>query len=168
MEASKILKTLIDILFFLLAAVLIGVILLQLFLNFDDKAIAINGELMLWNDVGIKYWFIFTLGILISFLYLASIYYLRKAVKEMVEGQIFNVAVSEHLRRSGKILVSLSILSIILFFLKRLSENQISIGFEGSLSNSNLFMIIIGLFFMLTSEVINKGIQIKSENDLTI
>jgi len=70
---------------------------------------------------------------------------------------------------------------MIVFFLRKGVQAEVIINFSQDLLSgvlklqldpfdwkSGLFMVVIGLFLMLTGRVIKEGIDLKSENDLTI
>ena len=47
-------------------------------------------------------------------------------------------------------------------------NGQLTVGLDFDSFNSFVFMIILGLVFLLMSKVIKRGVQLKLENDLTI
>ena len=111
--------------------------------------------------------FVFIAGVL-EIIFITVIFYLKKGIRAMVPQNFFHDTVAKNLNKVGAILMLVSIGKIMLKFIKELSEGMMNIGIDSSAIDSKLFMIIISIFLMLTSKVINEGLVIKSENDLTI
>jgi len=86
----------------------------------------------------------------------------------MLKDQMFSAEVARCINISGVLLCIMSIVTVILNFSKDLSDGLLKIELDPFDWKSSLFMVIIGLFLMLTSRVIREGLEIKSENELTI
>ena len=96
------------------------------------------------------------------------VFFLRKGVHIMVCNQMFHPDVAKYFHRSGLLLVILSAAEVIINFSQDLLSGVLKLQLDPFDWKSGLFMVVIGLFLMLTGRVIKEGIDLKSENDLTI
>lgn len=101
-------------------------------------------------------------------IFVAIVFFLRKGVRIMVKDQMFSVEVARYINIAGVLLCIMSVVTVVLNFSKDLSNGLLKIELDPFDWKSGIFMVIIGLFLMLTSRVIKEGIVIKSENELTI
>ena len=105
----------------------------------------------------------------ISYLiFVAIVFFLRKGVRIMVNDQLFSSDVVKYINVAGILLCVMSVVTVILNFGKDLSKGFFKIELDPFDWKSGFFMVIIGLFLMLTSRVIKEGVELKSENELTI
>lgn len=96
---------------------------------------------------------------------LIAVYYLKKSMKDLVNGVYFSEKVIKSFRSLGVLLVVMSIIEFIaILVLEILINSELLI----KLDSSNLFYFVLGLFFMFLSEIFQKGRTMKEENDLTI
>jgi len=171
MKINILFKTLIDILFILHCAGLIGFIFILPFgifsINIADVSVTGYEEL---TRLPILYW----VGIAFSFLsyviLLFGLYYLRRTAKYVLKNNFIKTQVIENLKRSGKMLTLAGVFLIttyIIFWLSKLSLGSIKLTY-GTNVMIPLFLIIIGIFFMLQSNALLKAKLVKEENDLTI
>lgn len=116
---------------------------------------SVSAARMLFHSV--SYIFFFTI-----------IFYLRKSIQHIVKSNFFNWEVARNLNITGVLLLIVSLSTIVINFLQELFDGMLNLGIDPFNLNSELFLSIIGLFFMLMSRAINEGIKLKSENDLTI
>lgn len=169
MSLSKTLLIAIDILIaFMLLIITISIVFFLSFINSDgfDFFIFISEDgLKSTNQIGIIKILFHSISYLFFF---AIVYYLRKSLKHMVKNHFFSTEVAKNLNMTGLLLTLVSLSTIVVNFLKQIFDGILKLGIDPFNLNSELFMTIIGLFFMLMSRVINEGIKLRSENELTI
>lgn len=97
-----------------------------------------------------------------------GVFWLKKSTRKLVNREFYNPQVINSFNKSGKAFVFVGLASLIISFLAHLildSRLNISITPWG---NSNFYLIITGLFFLLFGKVLAQGKILKDENDLTI
>ncbi len=167
MNLSRTLVILLDIFFFLMVLIIAASIAMTIYTIYQTEE-SFFQELAELDGSGI-YYLIHTLVVgSAQFIYLAIIYYFRKGIKGMVEHNFFHMDVSKYLNVAGKLLALVSVVSIFFKFILPLFVGSFSLSMETSLLESEVFIVIIGLFLMLMSRVIKVGLTLKSENELTI
>ena len=165
-----ILKTLIDLLFYLLGLgilLAIGVFFISLF-NLDFKWLLLLGsstEVTTPITVSVT-----ILNYSISIIFFFGVGYLREAVKAFMEKKIFQLKTVSYFKRSG---IYLSICATLGFISRslaiiylRIDNNKTDYGL--GYSSLLIFMLICGLCFILISQILKESVAIKEENDLTI
>lgn len=168
MNVSKILLLLLDLFFFLmLLFFFVGAGFMMYVAIIDDVP-----WYMVTND-GVEdfnYKALFRiLSDSISYLtFVTIVFFLRKGVRMMVKGQMFSAEVAKYINFSGVLLCIMSAVTVVLNFSKDISDGLFKIELDPFDWKSGFFMVIIGLFLMLTSRVIKEGVEIKTENELTI
>lgn len=170
MKKLHLLKTFIDIFWFISLIIVAGLIIITPIIFFSsepfDIHIKINGEKITVLDIPSKIMIIILLAAAICFVY--GIYLLRKLLDLFSKRQIFEELPISLLNKIGKCFLLASVLtSIPTFFYNAVFRNNISLDFGGSFE-SFLFTASLGLFFMVLSEVFQMGKTIKEENDLTV
>ncbi|HBY67602.1 MAG TPA: hypothetical protein DEG69_07540 [Flavobacteriaceae bacterium] len=103
-------------------------------------------------------------------IFLLGLYYLKKTAKHVLNNNFLKTPVIENLKRSGNMLTIAGIFLMVtytVFWLSTLSLGTIKLTY-GTNIMIPLFLIIIGLFFILQSNALFKAKSIKEENDLTI
>jgi len=166
MKKSILFKTLIDILFFLLCFGLLGALLLAP-TGFATISME-NKEVEHWDVFS---WLFLFFSVLSYIALLLGIKHLRSAARFMLNQNKFHPKTGSLLKKSGQYLIYSSVASYVLFaiiFVKRLFLDA---KFEVILDNNGLlqlFITIVGLFFIMQSEVLLKAASYKEENDLTI
>ncbi len=101
---------------------------------------------------------------LLAMLY--CVYLFRKTIRYFQKGKPFDVYVISNYKTIGNILVLVGVISAIMVFVIRL-EFRSSLIFSFGIS-PNLFMVGLGLFFMVLSETFKVAKTAKDENELTI
>lgn len=158
MKNSLLFKSLIDILFFLHVLGLF-VILLRFPLGIFDVT-----EM---EPLHLGEWIILIIYCFIYLVLLRGLFFLRKTARKLLQNKIFTRYVAYSTMISGYHFI----IAGILLFLIKLSENLFQLNFESipkSFSVTPIFLLMVGLFFILQSEILLKAIDIKGENDLTI
>jgi len=177
MREISLLKFLINIFYYLVLFATIAIVLFVIvsavffdgvgfFVN-SDTYVVLNEELShakSWRDYAV------VLGGIISMLiFLTSIYHLRNATLKIVNGEMYHKKVIHHLRLTGQFMILYVIFKSLFEFIKKLIYVQeFTIGFDFDGYDSSIFLIILGLFFMLIARVLDHARLVKTENDLTI
>jgi hypothetical protein len=125
----------------------------------------VNGKPM--SEAGIET-MILAVFIFISCGFFVYAAYLFKKILELFQKKkIFDDTVIKHLDQTGKaILIGYVIYALSAFFYTTLVENTISL--ELNVTLDSLFIVGLGLFFIVLSEVFLMAKNIKEENDLTV
>lgn len=158
MKNSLLFKSLIDILFFLHVLGLFAIVLWFPLGIFEGVNIE---PLHPWE------WIILTIYCILYLIFLRGLFFLRKVARELLQNKIFTKHAAYSTMISGYHFIFVGILFLLLI----LSEKLFQLNFESfpkSFSITPIFLIIVGLFFTIQSEILLKAIEIKGENDLTI
>ena len=171
MKTNRVLKTLIDILFILHCVGLIGFLFILPFgifsINIAEAPVTSYKEL---TELPILYWMGIALSFLSYIIFLFGLYYLRRTANYVLNNNFMQIQVIENLKRSGNMFSIAGVFLMVtyaIFWLSRLSLGTIKLTYGTNLMIP-LFLIIIGLFFILQSNALFKAKSIKEENDLTI
>ncbi len=179
MNSIRLLNALISIFYFVLLVSAFAFCAYFLYISFSEGGVGLmidkaKGDVMvsapnLSDKMGIKDYGYLLLMFLEIVFFIKAIYHLRKATLKMIRNEMFNLTVSSNLKMAG--------ISMIIYMLnKMLCElykdviylGHFSVGFDFSGFDSSIFILILGLFFILFSNVIKNGISLKNENELTI
>jgi len=170
MRTNFILKTIIDILFFILSIGAILSILMTFVSVFTldfEKLTYISYPLPKENDWIIP---ITVLNILIPIFFFLGIGYLREVAKCFLKKKWYRENIAKYFRLSGRYLTITSILGFASYILYTFTTENPCRSPESSLKYSYLilFMLITGLCFIMISRILKETIEAKQENDLTI
>lgn len=168
MKTITILKTLINIYYYLMIVALVAgfiTIPLLLFTNqpytmsLFDRQIDI-GQLSVGESI-----LIITLLGLVLYFYFRAIQVMRNTVKELVVGQYFSERVITNFKKMGTLFLICGVgFFVVNTVIKLLLENKLSVGLDSSL----FLFVITGLFFLFLSEVFKVAKDATEENNLTI
>ncbi|WP_308991558.1 DUF2975 domain-containing protein [Mariniflexile litorale] len=186
MKTIKKLKSLIDILFF----ILIGIAILQLLFwgiayFFTDLLFApmSNNSVifkMLFSTFFNWRMFFIPLTIAVNFvLFIIAISFLRKSVSLFMQSDFYNNQVIKNFKIVGSLFVFIGVSSIIVqLFFALYFKNTIKIEDDifikilsiasAAIDLKSIFSIVIGLFFLLFSKIFENSRILKQENELTI
>ena len=165
MKRNILFKSLIDILFFFLCFGILGVIFILPF-----GSININQAQLKLEDWKVLHWGIFALTFVAYFTFLTAIYQLRKVAHLMLKNKILTESIALRLKKSGKLLITSGLiysLIVLLVWIYKLYDGKISFLYDSD-SLTPLFIIIIGVFFLIQSDVIITAKIASEENNLTI
>jgi len=186
MKTLNFLKTFINIIFasFVLLFILgiLGLISLFFFTNYLPPIF--QGYGMLFNQNFGWGVYLVPLSYVLGFiLFTISIYYLKKCIKPFQESNFYSEVVIKNLRRVGYLFILIStstvLIRIIAVIYIKTMTNGIVLNFKYSglqlinslvstVEISSIFLLIIGLFFLLFSKAFENAKSLKQENDLTI
>ncbi len=112
------------------------------------------------------------IGLIVSvlsyFLFVYAIYLLKKTVTLFIKGKIFDNKVISNLSSIGKIFIIVTLIINTVEFIFKVTTTQKATLMINSGFDSFLFVISIGLFFIIISEVFKIAKNMKDENELTI
>lgn len=112
------------------------------------------------------------IGLIVSvlsyFLFVYAIYLLKKTVTLFIKGKIFDNKVISNLSSIGKIFIIVTLIINTVEFIFKVATTQKATLMINSGFDSFLFVISIGLFFIIISEVFKIAKNMKDENELTI
>ena len=166
MKRTKLFKNLIDILYFFLCFGLLGVLFLA---PTGFATISMENKDVEYWDVFSWLFFIFSMISYITML--IGIKHLKNAAKYMLDQNKFHPKIAIFLKKSGQYLIFSSLMGYAMFVMLFIKKMVFDSKFEVILDNNGLlqiFITIIGIFFILQSDVLNKAATYKEENDLTI
>ena len=168
MKKLNILKTLVDILWLISCIPLIPLTLFfGVYMFFDEDVLKLFN--VLDEDIIITPWYLKTLVLLIIVLVLISIYsffLFRKTLRYFQQHRPFDNFVIETYNKIGNLLMISGISGSVLNFGFHLSfKNSVKLNFGIS---PYIFVICLGLFFMVLSETFKVAKKAKEENELTI
>ena len=111
-------------------------------------------------------------------LFILSVYYLKKCINPFIKSDFYSSIVIKNLKKSGGIFVFIGVSTIffrfisVVYIINSVPMQGLSwfsfIAFISSIDISTIFLIIIGLFFLLFSNAFENAKSLKQENDLTI
>jgi hypothetical protein len=185
MKAIKILRVLINILYMSLFIIFILGILFLIAVFFFNEYLPyyLHGFKMLYSSFFDWKMFLIPFSTVVNFiLFILSVYYLRKCIKPFIASDFYSTTVISNLKKAGKLFVFIGVTKILFRLISALYLiNSIPIqGLSGfsfitsfttfisSIDVTTIFLIIIGLFFLLFSNAFENAKSLKEENDLTI
>lgn len=170
MRKIFILRSILHFMVFFMVLGAIGLVIfvpIVLFVPDADIPVKIKGVSVELNDVGAK--IILVISTIAYLLYVYSIYLLKKTVNLFISKNIFAPEVIRNLKNIGKLFIIVALmLSVPLFVYQVVFTRHIDFELTSYYSDSMLFNIAIGLFFMILSEVFKMAKNFKEENELTI
>ncbi|MEO9659922.1 MAG: DUF2975 domain-containing protein [Maribacter dokdonensis] len=166
MRHTELFKVLIDILFYTLC---LGLLVILFFGPLGLNSIAQeNNFVQEWDAIS---WLILVISILSYILLIIGVKYLKNVAGIMTKNIGFSPSVQINLKKSGKSLIFSSLLNYLtyaLVFVKQLILNvPVEIIFDNNLL-LQVFITIVGLYFIIQSDILKMTYNIKTENDLTI
>lgn len=166
MRHIQLFKSVIDILFYALFLGLLAVLFLgPLGLNSIAQE---NKFVQEWDVIS---WLILGISALAYILLLIGVKYLKNVAGIMTKSISFGPSVQINLRKSGKFLIFSSLLNYLTFALVFVKQLILGVSIEIIFDNNlllQIFITIVGLYFIIQSDILKMTFNIKSENDLTI
>ncbi len=165
MKKTILFKTLVDILYYLHFLGLLGMFLI---IPFDVMNInQVNLKIEDWNFF---HWLILLVSIIVYIIFLRGLYFLRKTAKFLLFNNHFSKDLSTSLNKSGNhflITGLFSFLLMIAFSIFKITQGKIELIHNFN-SMTPLFLMIIGLFFIIQSKTLEIAKNYKEENELTV
>ncbi|MFK2818908.1 DUF2975 domain-containing protein [Flavobacteriaceae sp. LMIT009] len=164
MVRNIIFKTLIDILFIFQGFGILGAFIIIPF--GVTKINQVDLDVYEWS---LQSWILLALGVFAYILFMVGLYFLRKVGRYLLSEKYFSVSVIKNLNKSGSFLILsgvLGVLGFLIIYVIKLNSGTTAI-YNSDISLP-LFISIVGLFFIIQSEVLLSAKTFKEENDLTI
>jgi hypothetical protein len=171
MKKNHLLKNLIDVLFILMVPGFLAFFFIIPVGLFNTRIGDISVQN--WEDVAALpslYWAGIICSMITYLCMLVALFYLKKTARYFLDNNLLKAIVSKNLQRSGTFFLATSIgtvASYIFLWFTKFSGNQISFGYTTDIFLP-LILAIIGLFFMIISNTIEKARITKEEFDLTV
>jgi len=168
------LRRLLDLLFIILILTATATVLLCGIFLFTDSGtplpdvITISSITLKELDFGTKS--ILITGSIAYLIFVYAVFLLKKITRQFSRTKIFEDTIIKQLSQVGYSFIGIAALLYIPSFIYRLTKHNLTIGFDffNNLFNSFLFIISLGLFFMVLSSIFKIAKHIKEENDLTV
>lgn len=170
MRKIFILRALLQFMVFFMTMGAVGLLIIIpvfLFNSDGDLPVKISGNIIDVNTVGGKV--LLVIGGIAYFLYVYAVFLLKKTIDLFIKRLLFDDEVIKKLNLIGKIFVAVALMINIPAFFSSVFFNQhIDFNLTSYYSDSMLFNVAIGLFFMILSEVFKIAKNLKEENELTV
>ncbi len=168
-KPAILLKTILDILFFLLIVSYSGMILYLIYQTLTDVPLdlKVNGNEI--TELSPAIIFILAIKILISAIFIYIIYLLRKVVRSFFKRKLFTPLQITSLNLIGQLIIIFSLTEVLTDFFLSLSLNKARIGISVENSFDSIwFTLALGLFFILLSKSFRYATGLQEENELTV
>lgn len=166
MKSEKLFKILIDAIFILQ---LLG-ISSAIFIIPSGAIIKINMQNQPVEEWSLFHWLILVISFLAYIIFVVGIFYLKKISKGLVDRKYFTILMIKNLQKVGKMFIvsgSFMIGIFLIQFISNLTNKTIRLIYNTELLFS-VFIVAIGLFFLIQSKILEVGKNLKQENELTI
>ena len=165
MKKSFLFKSLVDYLYILNVG---GFLLLLITFSFGFVEInVIKGGDEHWSLLAIS---ISCISVLTCIVFLRGVYYLRKMARHLLIHKYFSKQIIKCLKISGTHFLLAGVMFVVIMILRWI--DKLRVGLFEFVYDTNLmvplFLMIIGLFFMIQSEALLVAKNFKEENDLTV
>mgnify|MGYP001162611206 FL=1 len=171
MKLNKLFKLLIDLAFFLMIPIVVffpGTILYILIFP-QQSIIKVN---IPYTEQGFGSGaLLFTICFFILFLlFFAGFFQLRKFASQLLKKKPFSSEVIKSTKKVGQFFTAAGLGSFVFVGINALltNEGKISITFGISNFSMLLFLLIVGVLFLLLSDAFARALKLKEENDLTV
>ena len=165
MKKSFLFKSLVDYLYILNVG---GFLLLLTTISFGFVEInVIKGGDEHWSLLAIS---ISCISVLTCIVFLRGVYYLRKMARHLLTHKYFSKQIIKYLKISGTHFLLAGVMFVVIMILRWIGK--LRVGLFEFVYDTNLmvplFLMIIGLFFMIQSEALLVAKNFKEENELTV
>ena len=171
MKLNKLFKLLIDLAFYLMVPIVVffpGTILYILI--FPEQTIINVNIPFMENGFGVKALFFMIVFFAHFLLFFAGFYQLRKFAGQLLKKKLFSSEVIKSTKKAGQFFTACGLGSLVFIGINSLltNEGKISITFGISNFSMLLFLLIVGVLFLLLSDAFARALKLKEENDLTV
>ena len=171
MKLNKLFKLLIDLAFFLMIPIVVffpGTILYILIFP-QQSIIKVN---IPYTEQGFGSGaLLFTICFFILFLlFFAGFFQLRKFAGQLLKKKLFSLEVIKSTKKIGQFFTACGLGSLIFVGINSLLTNEGTVSITFGISNFSmlLFLLIVGVLFLLLSDAFARALKLKEENDLTV
>ncbi|WP_416446649.1 DUF2975 domain-containing protein [Leeuwenhoekiella sp. A16] len=113
----------------------------------------------------------FTIVFFVLFVwFFLGFYQLRKFAGQLLKQKLFSKEVIKSTQKAGQFFIACGLGSLIFIAITSIltNEGRISITFGSSNFSLLLFLLIVGVLFLLLCDAFKKALVLKEENDLTV
>lgn len=169
-KAPILLKTILDILFWILIIGLAGGIMLTTASYFFDAPIDIKINNHVITKITLPIFFALLIKIVVAVVFIYIVYLLRRVVRNFFKRKLFTPVQITGLNLIGKLIIIATLIEAGLdFLLNLLIDEKVSLVLSlSSAFDSLLFTLALGLFFILLSKAFNYARNLQQENELTV
>ena len=171
MKLNKLFKLLIDLAFYLMVPVVVffpGTILYILIFP-KQSIIKVN---IPYTEQGFGSGaLLFTICFFILFLlFFAGFFQLRKFAGQLLKKKLFSLEVIKSTKKIGQFFTACGLGSFVFVGINSLLTNEGTVSITFGISNFSLllFLLIVGVLFLLLSDAFARALKLKEENDLTV
>lgn len=171
MKQPILLKTVLDICFFLLLLTFISaVVILVIALVTGEEIILFEVNEETVSDLSLEAFILTVAELFKAALFVYTVYILRKLVRNFFRRKLFTQYQIASLRLIGQLLIVITILEGLIGFAGNLLlAGRITLRISAELSFGSIwFLLAIGLFFIYLSKIFNNARIMKEENELTV
>lgn len=164
MKRNIVFKTLIDILFIFQGFGILGAFLIMPF--GVTKINQINLNVSEWS---VTYWSLLVLSLIAFIVFITGVFFLRKVGRYLLSNQYFAIEVIDNLKKSGRFFIYTGIISFSVFVISwivKFNSGNVLLYYTDIVLP--LFITIVGLFFVIQSDVLMISKEAKEDSDLTI
>lgn len=164
MSRNIIFKTLIDVLFIFQGFGILGTFLIMPF--GVTKINQINMDVSEWS---VTYWGLLALSLIAFIMFIIGVFFLRKVGRYLLSNQYFAIEVVNNLKKSGRFFIYAGIISFSVFIVSwivKFNSGNVLLYYTDIVLP--LFITIVGLFFVIQSDVLMISKEAKEDSDLTI
>lgn len=171
MKPPLLLKTILDISFFLVVLSFIAAIVafgISIFMDSEFIPLELNNRVVTeFTPIAAV---LITGEILIGGLVIYTIYVLRQLARNFFKARIFTKYQSAALKLIGQLIIIVTLFQMLLDILGTIFlEQKVRVGIQFDLSFSSFwFVLAIGLFFIYMSKAFERARVLKEENELTV
>ena len=170
MKPPVLLKTILDICFFLLICSLFSPLTVILYSLIGESPLPIELNNRLITTFNYSTIILLIINYSIAIIYVYIIYLLRKLVRSFFKNAYFTRLQISLFRLTGQLIILATIFEFIVnFYTTVVLDKRIGLSFSIDGSHNNLFYTLaIGLFFIYLGKLFNKSNSLQEENELTI
>lgn len=182
MKTIQILRTLINVIYYTLISVFIfGTIFLLLIFFFPEYLPAIfkSYSTLFYSMFSWKIYLDPLITVINYVLLIVAMFFIKKGISFFLKSDFYNEKVISNLKKAGNIFIFIGISTILIkFYTVLYMQNIIQIRtpflfktyslISATIDLKSIISIIIGLFFLLFSQIFKNASILKQENDLTI
>lgn len=160
-------STLNALIFIIILAIAIGLLITVLSVSGAIPEATFKNEILL-SELDRTHYLFMALNLIVYAVFIYGLFKLRIVSKLFLNNTFYDSELSKNSNLAGKCFVLSGVFWWLFDGLSSIHfNNKISIGVSEK-TFIYLFFIVIGLFFMLTSKLFDKALELKNENDLTI
>ncbi|MCF4100470.1 DUF2975 domain-containing protein [Gillisia sp. M10.2A] len=170
MKPPVLLKTILDICFFLLICSLFSPLELLIHFQMNDSPLPIELNNRLITTFNYNTIILLIINYSITIIYVYIVYLLRKLVRSFFKNAYFTRLQISLFRLIGQLIILATISEFIMsLYTTLVLDKRIGFNFSIDGSHNNLFYTLaIGLFFIYLGKLFNKSKSLQEENELTV